>query len=439
MGRVVVIGAGVTGLRAARRLAEAGADVQVLEAEAEPGGLCRSVRLDGCLFDLGPHFIHDVTARRIGLEDACVPVMLFEAIRLGGRSYQFPFGLLARPRYLPPLALAYARRLLRGLPEGSLEARLRGAYGAAFYDEVMAPLLGKWLGAELAEISPVLARRFDPPDPRVLLFHLKVRLLRRHSDYFHQQRQYVYPQGGMAALVARMAAGLDVRGNARVERILVDAGRVRGVRVGGATVACDAVVSTAPAGDLTGLLAGAAGAPRGLVTTRGVVFVLMVFDQPRVTRHLWTWFPEPRAPLYRLSEMPNLAPTRAGRQAAGWPAVVRDAAPAGATAVMAEICVGADDPRWSPASDAALVAECVARVQAEYGVRGAPRATRVMRAAGAYPGFRLDERAAWEHPAQLGIAGLVVAGRAAEHRYYMVEHALDAGERAAREVLAARR
>ncbi|HBG72590.1 MAG TPA: hypothetical protein DDX05_02990, partial [Deltaproteobacteria bacterium] len=41
---ILVLGGGITGLAAARTLAAAGEDFLVLEAEAEPGGWCRSIR-----------------------------------------------------------------------------------------------------------------------------------------------------------------------------------------------------------------------------------------------------------------------------------------------------------------------------------------------------------------------------------------------------------
>lgn len=57
--RFCILGAGPTGLAFARRLLDAGIDsVVVLEKEAEAGGLCRSVTVDGSPLDLGGgHFL----------------------------------------------------------------------------------------------------------------------------------------------------------------------------------------------------------------------------------------------------------------------------------------------------------------------------------------------------------------------------------------------
>lgn len=56
--KVVIVGAGVSGLTVAYKLCEAGFDVTVIEKEKEVGGLARSFRYDGFTFDIGPHRFH---------------------------------------------------------------------------------------------------------------------------------------------------------------------------------------------------------------------------------------------------------------------------------------------------------------------------------------------------------------------------------------------
>lgn len=56
--RVLVIGAGMAGLIAARKLAESGQKVLVLEARGQVGGRIRTLREDGEVLELGAEFIH---------------------------------------------------------------------------------------------------------------------------------------------------------------------------------------------------------------------------------------------------------------------------------------------------------------------------------------------------------------------------------------------
>ena len=75
--RVVVVGAGLAGLRTARRLLDAGVDVELLEAGPRPGGRVRTVRtmVDGSAFaagqysESGAEWVDSVHHRLLGLMD----------------------------------------------------------------------------------------------------------------------------------------------------------------------------------------------------------------------------------------------------------------------------------------------------------------------------------------------------------------------------------
>lgn len=54
MSKVVILGAGLSGLSAAYHLTE---DNEVFEKEDKAGGLCRSIHIDGFIFDYGPHIL----------------------------------------------------------------------------------------------------------------------------------------------------------------------------------------------------------------------------------------------------------------------------------------------------------------------------------------------------------------------------------------------
>ena len=67
---VVVVGAGIAGLSAARELQRSGASVAVLEARGRIGGRAHSVPgLEGQTIDLGAQFIGDSQKRISALAD----------------------------------------------------------------------------------------------------------------------------------------------------------------------------------------------------------------------------------------------------------------------------------------------------------------------------------------------------------------------------------
>ena len=55
MKKIVVIGAGVTGLSVAWKLSEKGYEVNIIEMDKFIGGLARSIKIENYFFDIGPH------------------------------------------------------------------------------------------------------------------------------------------------------------------------------------------------------------------------------------------------------------------------------------------------------------------------------------------------------------------------------------------------
>jgi len=99
--RIVVVGGGISGLACAWRLAQLGLPVLLLEQEARPGGVIRTVRQDGALFEAGPQSFL-LTAplygllREIGLEQ--------DLLRANPRAPRYVYlgGKLNRVPMAPP-------------------------------------------------------------------------------------------------------------------------------------------------------------------------------------------------------------------------------------------------------------------------------------------------------------------------------------------------
>jgi len=54
MKKIIIIGAGISGLSAAWRLSEAGYTTHVLESDKQIGGLAKSIKIDDYILDIGP-------------------------------------------------------------------------------------------------------------------------------------------------------------------------------------------------------------------------------------------------------------------------------------------------------------------------------------------------------------------------------------------------
>lgn len=85
--KVAVVGAGLAGLTAAYRLQQSGHDVQVFEAERDPGGRIRSGRVAGFQIDLGAHMLlecYDRTRALLGELDLLSQWYHLESTEQGG-------------------------------------------------------------------------------------------------------------------------------------------------------------------------------------------------------------------------------------------------------------------------------------------------------------------------------------------------------------------
>ncbi|HEY0777744.1 MAG TPA: FAD-dependent oxidoreductase, partial [Gemmatirosa sp.] len=99
---VVVLGAGIGGLVAARTLRRRGLRVAVFEAGRRVAGMATSFHdADGFTYDFGAHFITNRLAAALGVSDVCRAVERYgESVFARGRATAYPVGLIRSPRYL---------------------------------------------------------------------------------------------------------------------------------------------------------------------------------------------------------------------------------------------------------------------------------------------------------------------------------------------------
>ncbi|MBV9950597.1 MAG: phytoene desaturase [Acidimicrobiia bacterium] len=281
MTRVVVIGAGLSGLSAACHLAGGGAEVTLVEASGGPGGRAGSLELGGYRFDTGPTVItmpdlvercFTVLGKDMGDYLHMRPVdPMYRACFADGSELRVRHGVDAMAeeirRECGPEDAAGFVRFARRLTE--LYRLEMPNFIERNYDSVLDLLRPLRPALELVRLGA-----FGRLDPWVRRYFRDERLVRLFSfqslyaglapyealalyaviTYMDAVNGVVVPDGGVHALptaIARAAAdsGVALRYDAPVERIVLDradGGPVRGVRlVGGELLACDAVVCTA--------------------------------------------------------------------------------------------------------------------------------------------------------------------------------------------------
>ncbi len=178
---VIVIGAGLAGLRCATRLAEAGRDVVVLEAGDDVGGRERTDVVDGFRLDLGFHVLNpaypavrrwvDVDALALRRFPVAVGVRLDEGLARLAHPLRHPGSLpgtlrsgLVRPADLPALARWAGPTVLRaatakkGRDAPLSEAWDRAGVRGPLRDAVLEPFLAGVLADDRQETSDAFVR-----------------------------------------------------------------------------------------------------------------------------------------------------------------------------------------------------------------------------------------------------------------------------------------
>lgn len=151
---IVIVGGGVTGLVLAHELRRRGAPFVVFEAGTEPGGVIRSVEVEGRLLELGPQRTRLTPPLRalvaeLGLEDDVVtaPADLPLLVHRGGKLRRVPFSLSDALRTdlisWPGKARILLEPLTRGEKEGeSVADFLSRKFGHEAYRNMLGPLYG---------------------------------------------------------------------------------------------------------------------------------------------------------------------------------------------------------------------------------------------------------------------------------------------------------
>jgi phytoene desaturase len=261
---VVVVGAGAGGLAVAARLATAGHRVTVLErGEAVGGKLARYAR-DGFVFDTGPSLL---TLPEV-FGDLVEPVPLDPIVR-----HRFPDGTVLDSCRDPDAFAARVGAALGPAAAGEWAALWRRA--ARIWDTSwrhvlrtpLSPARQAWRLPDLRAIRPgQTLRGVGVRDPRLRMF------VDRYATYAGADPRRApaallaaayaelafggwYLPGGLATLAGALLTrcldlGVVVRCGAAVTAIDAAGGRVHGVRVGGAHLPADVVVTDVDAQDV---------------------------------------------------------------------------------------------------------------------------------------------------------------------------------------------
>jgi len=319
-GKIVILGAGVTGLVLAGRLAQAHGDrVVVIEQEGLLGGLAATLSRQGFFYDLGSHRLHpDNLPRADRYIRGKLKIKLLRRPRRGALSFQGRF-LDYPPRF---------GNFFRSLPFQEASAifasywRRRAASPGepANYEELMIRTVGRRLYQlfyrDFAE------KLWGLPADRIALDGIKRRRTFLDPNALWRMlsgaaRHFYYPQAGIGEITAKLAQDALARGavilkSSKVTGLQRIGNRITGVSFIGPggrpdTFAAQQVFSTIAVDDLYALVYGRGG-PAGSLQWRDLRIAYFHVDQGLKDRRETFYFPSLGLKIGRVSQMNRYSP-----------------------------------------------------------------------------------------------------------------------------------
>ncbi len=315
--KAIVVGAGPMGLICALELLRAGHAVDVHERDDRIGGMSASFDFDGLAIERYYHFICRTDAALFGLLDEMelADRLRWTDTKMGlycdGRLY----------RWGTPLALLGFDRLgwIDKLRYAAHVAYAKGIDDWSALDRVSATAwLRRWLGARGYDVlwRRLFELKFYEYSDRLSAAWLGTRIKRiALSRRSLMQESLGYLDGGSAVLLDALARRIGELGGrihlrSAIERVAVEDGRVRGVVVGAAEQAADAVLSTVPLQYVPALapdLPEAFAARIRAIENVPVVCVVLKLARP-LSENFWLNISDPAIEIPGLIEYSNLNP-----------------------------------------------------------------------------------------------------------------------------------
>jgi protoporphyrinogen oxidase len=305
----LIVGAGISGLATGAFLNGA-AEALILEADAEIGGYCKTVRREGFVWDYSGHFFHFkhpeieawLRARMPGQEVRTIIKRSF--VRYHGRDIDFPFQKnihqLPQEEFIDCLYDLY-------FADGKAEPRsfremLYSRFGRAIAEKFLIPYNEKLYACDLGQLDVDAMGRFFPHAS----FADVMRNLRQ-PDNASYNATFSYPAGGAIEYVKALASEIPPGGLALGEPLTaVDLER-RIATTPRRQFRFERLISSAPFPRLL-RLCGVAYDP-SLFTWNKVLVFNLGFDQKGPRAPHWIYFPDRARAFYRVGFYDNIFDT----------------------------------------------------------------------------------------------------------------------------------
>lgn len=325
MAKVVIIGAGLTGISAAYHLEQAGFfDYLLVEQEATVGGLCRSVTQDGFTFDYTGHLLH--------ISDPYVDNLLQKFLnkekffhQIHRRSFVYSHNTYTHYPYqmnlygLPPAVIAeciegYVQRPAATLSPANFYQWVLQNFGTGFAKHFFVPYQQKIFACNVEDITASWTGRFVPS---TTLTQIITGALQEPIDTtVGYNSSFLYPkEGGIQSWIHRFAQQLQQPIHTNYSVRFIDPVDKYIEFMDGSSCTYEHMISTMPLPNLIRCTKEYANlrvkhALPHLQASSVVNFNLGI-ARPTITDKHWIYFPESHYPFYRIGCTSNFAASMA--------------------------------------------------------------------------------------------------------------------------------
>jgi len=312
MARVIIIGAGLTGLSVAYHLEKKGFnDYLIVEKESEPGGLCRSIQQDGFTFDYSGHLIHSSDDYFKSFIDN-----LFnehELCNITRKSFTYSHDVLTPYPYqvnlhgLPTEIIVecvegYINRKKSIRKPKSFQEWVLKYFGQGVGKNFFFPYQSKIFRFDPKKLSPSWTGRFVPATS---LRDMLSGALQPNNKEIGYNSSFLYPRlGGIQLLVSRLIRGINktILTNCGVTSIDLEK-KVISFSNGDSTT-FDILINTMPLDNLLRMIKDKSSTnlskvADNLLCTSVACLNLGIKKEINADKH-WVYFPEKKYPFYRL-------------------------------------------------------------------------------------------------------------------------------------------
>jgi len=310
--RTLILGAGISGLATAAALGDD--DYLVLEADAEIGGYCKTVKKDGFVWDYSGHFFHfkhkDIeTWLRDRMPGQNIRVVEKKSsIAYGDRWVDFPFQKnihqLPQAEFIDCIHDLYfadlARRTATTPPvESSFEEMLYARFGRSIAEKFLIPYNEKLYACDLGTLDKDAMGRFFPhADLTDIVRNMKT------PDNASYNSTFTYPEGGAIEYVNALASAVRPGAIALSEPVVAIDVDKKIAKTSKREIAFDRVVSSVPFNRLAAMCGVEHDA--SVFTWNKVLVFNLGFDTKGPEAIHWLYHPSRETSFYRIGFYDNI-------------------------------------------------------------------------------------------------------------------------------------